>query len=89
MQNVVFGHIHRIESAYAVALDGAQYVNFSCGWLGNQQVQNVFGYIKGSFQWQLGFGLVWANTQNGFFYHQIIPILENMTCVVNGKVYRP
>lgn len=88
MQNLCYGHIHRIEQAYAVSLDGAQKVNFSCGWLGDQRYKEIFGYIKGSFQWQLGFALVYVDTETGYFYHQIVPILDDYSCVVHGKRYR-
>lgn len=91
MQSVCYGHIHRIEQAYAVSLSGEQYVNFSPGWLGDQRHKEIFGYIRGSFQWQLGFALVWVDTETGLFYHQIVPILESgnsMTCAVGGKLYK-
>jgi hypothetical protein len=87
MQNVVYGHIHRIEKAYVVGLDESEYVNFSCGWLGDKRKTDVFGYVKGHHQWQLGFALVYVDAKTGNFYHQIIHILEHgktVSCFVNG-----
>lgn len=86
--NLVYGHIHRIESGYVVGLDQTQYINFSPGWLGDFRFDKVFGYVK-SHQWQLGFSIVHVNPVNGYFYPQIVPILPDMTCVLNGKVFKP
>lgn len=85
--SVTYGHIHRIEESHIVGLDGTNHVAFSVGWLGNKNT-NVFKYVKGHWQWQLGFGLVWVDTSNGFFYHQKIHILDNYTCVVNGQKFK-
>ena len=88
MCSVVYGHIHRIEESCHRGLLGRQYVAFSCGWLGDHRKNEVFGYVKGHFKWQAGFALVWVNTRTGEFHHQIVQIMENSTCVVNGKLYR-
>lgn len=90
MRNLVYGHIHRIEESHTVALDDDNYVNFSCGWLGDKKHDYVFGYVKGNHQWQLGFGLVYVDPKTKLFYHQKIHILEikgKLSCVVNGKRY--
>jgi hypothetical protein len=89
--SVVYGHIHRIESAYIVGLDGTSHLAFSVGWLGDKRKDEVFGYVKGHQQWQLGFGLVYVDTKTGMFYPYAVPIIEkgkDLSCVVNGKVYR-
>jgi hypothetical protein len=87
MCSLAYGHIHRIESGYSVGLCGDQHVAFCCGWLGDKNQDKIFGYVKNHHDWQLGFGLVWVDEHTGNFYHQIIPILDNYTCVVNGERY--
>ena len=86
--SLVYGHIHRIEESHIVGLDGTNHVNFSVGWLGDKRMDKVFNYVKGHWQWQLGFGLVWVDEKTGYFYHQKIHILDNYSCVVNGKKYK-
>jgi hypothetical protein len=69
-------------------MDGTQHVAFSVGWLGDKSLDKIFGYVKTHHDWQLGFGLVTVDMVSGYFYHDIVPILDNYTCVVNGKIYR-
>lgn len=86
--SLVYGHIHRIESSYVVGLDGKSHIAFSVGWLGDSRKDEVFGYVKGHAQWQLGFGLVWVDEKTGLFYPQAVQILphgNSVSCVVNGK----
>lgn len=85
--NLVYGHIHRIEEAHIVAMTGENYCNFSVGWLGDQRKTEVFGYARNP-QWALGFGVVYVNPHSKCFYRHKIHILENMTCVFNGKLYK-
>lgn len=86
--SLVYGHIHRIEESHLVGLDGTNHVCFSVGWLGDKSKDKIYGYVKGHHQWQLGFGMVWVCKKTGYFYHQKIHILDNYTCVVNGKLFR-
>jgi hypothetical protein len=86
--SVVYGHIHRIESSFVVGLDGSEHIAFSVGWLGDKRKDEIFGYVKGHAQWQLGFGLVYASAQTGMFYPQPIHIIDRggrVSCVVSGK----
>lgn len=85
--SLVYGHIHRIEESHIVGLDGSNHVSFSVGWLGSKH-HRVFSYVKTHWQWQLGFGLVWVDPATKYFYHQKVHILENYTCVVNGKKFK-
>lgn len=85
--SLVYGHIHRIEESHIVGLDGTNHVSFSVGWLGNKY-SRVFNYVKQHWQWQLGFGLVWVDPATKYFYHQKIHILDNYSCVVNGKRFK-
>lgn len=86
--SLVYGHIHRIEESHLVGLDGTNHVIFSVGWLGDKRQDKIYGYVKSHHQWQLGFGLVYVEPKTGYFYHQKIHILDNYTCVVNGKFYK-
>jgi len=85
--SLVYGHIHRIEQSHITGMEGEEHVCFSVGWLGQKKADEVFGYVKSHHQWQLGFGLVWVDPKTKNFYHQIVHILDNYTCVVNGKLY--
>lgn len=87
--NIVYGHIHRIVEGHHVGLDRSNYVAFSAGCMADIRKDEVFGYVKGHHKWQLGFATVLIDEKTGFFYHQKHQVLENMTCVVNGKLYRP
>lgn len=74
--SMAYGHIHRIEESHIVGLDQTNHVVFSVGWLGDKRKDEVFGYVKGHHQWQLGFGLVYVDDDSGLFYHSKIHILE-------------
>lgn len=86
--SLVYGHIHRIEESHLVGLDGTNHVCFSVGWLGDKRKDKIFDYVKGHHQWQLGFGVVFVDSDTGYFYHHKIHILDNYTCFFNGKLYR-
>lgn len=88
LSSIAYGHCHRIEESHVVALDGTNHVSFSVGWLGDKRKDEVFGYVSGHHQWQLGFGLVYVDEDTNLFYHHKVHILDNMTAVVNGKLYR-
>lgn len=88
MCSITFGHIHKIQSAFSVGMDGTQHVAFCCGWLGDKNKNKVFDYVKNHHSWQLGFAVVYVDTATGYFYHNIINILPNYTCIFNGKLYR-
>jgi len=87
MTSICYGHLHKIEESSIIALDGAEYVAFSPGWLGDK-TNKAFSYVKNHAQWNLGFGIVYVDHKTRFFYHQIVRILENNTCVFNGKRYK-
>jgi hypothetical protein len=87
MCSLIYGHIHRIEESHIVSMDGKNHVCFSVGWLGDKRKEKIYGYVKNHHQWQLGFGLVYVDASTRYFYHEKIHILDNMTCVVNGKQY--
>lgn len=88
MASMVFGHIHRIQMNYSVGIEGKQHVAYCPGWLGDKRKDLIFGYVKTHHDWQLGFSLVFVDDKTKFFYHCIIPILSNYTCVFQGKQYK-
>jgi predicted MPP superfamily phosphohydrolase len=81
-------HIHTIEENHIVGLDGTNHVCFSVGWLGDKRKDDIFGYVKNHHQWQLGFGLVYVDPVTKYFFHHNVHIMDNYTCVVNGKLYK-
>ena len=86
--SLVYGHIHRIEESHLVGLKDDNHVCFSVGWLGDKRNDKVFSYVKGHHQWQLGFGLVYVREETKYFYHNKVHIMDDYTCVVNGKLYK-
>jgi hypothetical protein len=86
--SIAYGHVHKIEEAYIVGMDNKQHVSFSCGWLGDTRFSSAFNYVKNHHNWQLGFTLVYTDPKTKKFYHQKIPILPDLTCLFNGKVYK-
>jgi hypothetical protein len=86
--SLVYGHIHRIEESHIVGLDGTNHVCFSVGWLGDKSLDKIYGYVKSHQQWQLGFGLAHVDQDTKYFYHEKIHILDNYTCVVDGKLFK-
>ncbi len=86
--SLVYGHIHRIEVAYNVHLSNyEQHVNFCPGWLGDLRFDQVFDYVKKHHDWQSGFAICHVDEKTRYFYHQIIPIMNDFTAIVNGKKY--
>ena len=84
--NLCYGDIHKIELAYAVALDGRNLVGFCPGWLGDLKQVGAFDYMVSMPQWQLGFALVGVDpSQPKMFHHQIITIKPDYSCVVWNK----
>lgn len=86
--SIAWGHTHKIEESHITGLNGEEHVAFSCGWLGQKKADEIFGYCKSHQQWQLGFGLVYVDPVTKNFYHQIIHILDNYTCVAGGRIFK-
>lgn len=89
VSSVVYGHIHRIEESSIVGMDGRVHTNFSVGWLGDKTKNDVFGFVKGHHQWQLGFGLVWSMGGGKFQHHKVHIVVDGRKrrCVVGGKMF--
>ncbi|MGL4558318.1 MAG: metallophosphoesterase [Afipia sp.] len=86
--SMVYGDNHRIEETHFTGIKGDEHVCFSTGWLGDKRKDMVFGYVAGMAQWQLGFALAYVDRKTGYFYHQKIQILHNISCVVKGKRFK-
>ena len=82
--SIVYGHTHRIEQNYIVGIDGSPHVAINSGWLGDARLK-VFEFVKNHHEWQLGFTLAYVVKK--LFYHQIVPILPDISCVFHGKRY--
>lgn len=86
--SLVYGHIHRIEQAHAVGLLGQTLQAFCPGWLGDQRISEVFGYVRDHHQWQLGFALAYMSPLRGSqVFSQIIHIHDDITAQVGTKFY--
>ena len=85
--SIVFGHVHRKLEAHHVSLEGVNRIAICPGWLGDKRQKKIFGYVKNHHQWQLGFMLVDVE-ESGWFHINPIHILDNMTCLYNGKLYK-
>lgn len=85
--SLVYGHIHRIELAHVAGLLGQKYYALSPGWLGDEKASDVFGYVRDFHQWQKGFALAYADSKTSHFT-QIINILDDYSCIVDGKLFK-
>lgn len=89
--SVVHGHTHRQESAIVVGLDGKSHLAYCPGWLGDSRHGEIFGYVRGTAQWNLGFSFVYIDTKSEMFFPYIVPIIERSGKVhasFNGKMFR-
>jgi hypothetical protein len=86
--SVVFGHTHKIQEHNSVSLSGESFKGWSLGWLGDNESE-VFSYVKGHHQWQLGFGVLTV-TDNEWFT-QTVEIKKSAdgryVCVLEGVKY--
>lgn len=87
--SLIYGDVHKIEEAHKTQLDGRRIFTACGGWMGDDAKDEIFGYVKNWNQWQLGFSLVYMDPKTWETYYQNIHIHRNITCMVNGKLYRP
>lgn len=87
MCNVIAGHNHRLTEAHTTNMEGEEFICLTAGFLGNKY-HPVFNYLKGHAQWQLGFALVWSMKGTKQFWHQLVHIKDDYSCVVGGKMYK-
>lgn len=84
----IYGHTHRREESQVVSLTGQRYIALSGGWMGDERKDQIFGYVQRRNQWALGFSIVYFSEETRLFYIDNIQIQDNMTCVVNGKLFK-
>lgn len=79
----VYGDIHKIERAHSVSLDGKQLIAVCPGWLGDV-TSRVFDYMPSVPQWQLGFAIVYLDTETQAFHVEQFEI-KNHATILHGK----
>lgn len=79
----VYGDIHKIERAHAVTLDGEHLIATCPGWLGDVS-SRVFDYMPATPQWQLGFAIVYVETETSEFHVEQFEI-KNHSTILHGK----
>lgn len=82
----VYGDIHKIQEAQAIALDGSTRVAFCPGWLGETR-HRVFDYMISPAQWQHGFAIVSKDEASRAFHHEIVQIKNNIA-ITHGKRFK-
>lgn len=85
--SLVYGHTHRIDTAKQRGLL-CEHVVFSCGWLGDERKDEVFGYVKGHYAWQMGFAVVDVDPETGDFYPQVIQIRDDYKAIFQGRKFK-
>jgi hypothetical protein len=84
---MVFAHIHRKDLGEVVAISGERYKAFCPGWLGNKKALTM-QYVKNHHQWSHGFCVAYVNPKTRYFYAEIVDILENYSCIFQGKEFK-
>lgn len=82
----VYGDIHKIERAHAIGLDGSNFLAVCPGWLGDVS-SRVFDYMPSTPQWQLGFAVVYVNSETLEFHVEQFEI-KNHATILHGKVIK-
>lgn len=87
--SVLTGHDHRM--IYVVennALGTTPKLSAGFGWLGDVEQVDYMTKAKARASWAQGFGVGYLDSSTGYFYTQPVPILQNYSCVVEGKLFR-
>jgi len=87
MCSLSWGHTHRIEEARVKGLIN-ELRCWSDGWLGDKRKDEVFGYVKGHFSWQMGFTIVLIDPHTNQWEYDICEISEDFTTVFQGKMFK-
>lgn len=88
-QNIVTGHDHRM--VYIVENDAfgkKPSVSAGFGWLGDHTKIDYDHLVNVRATWPLGFGIGYVVRKTGHVHLQPVPIMPDMTCVVNGTLYK-
>lgn len=84
--NVVIGHVHRINVCYAGNAKGSTHVGASFGWLGDISAVDYMHRIKAQRAWHLGFGVGYQES-NGTVHLQAVPIID-YKIVLEGRIIK-
>jgi hypothetical protein len=85
--SVIYGHDHKSQQAQVVMANGDTHLGVSVGWLGDQR-KAAFRYVKGLFNWCLGFGIVTYDPKSGVFFVDTVRIIrqgKTYHCFANGR----
>ena len=85
--SVTIGHIHRIGYVVEGNTDGEKHVALCPGWLGDARAIDYMHKDKVAKDWSLGFAVGYLDTSTQFVHMQVIPILNDYSCVFGGKLY--
>ena len=85
--NLIYGHTHKYDIARRVGLT-EEFIHHSPGWLGDKNKDAVFGYVKGHFNWNLGFDIVWVDQSTKEFFIDWVSISDDFKSVYQGKLFK-
>ena len=84
--NMVMGHIHRMDYRVAANAAGVPHVGACFGWLGDIKKVDYMHQMKARSQWTLGFGVAYR-IPNGTTWLVPVPIIQG-SCVLEGHYFK-
>jgi len=84
--NMVMGHIHRMDYKVAASAAGVPHVGACFGWLGDLKKVDYMHSMKARSQWTHGFGIAYR-IPNGTTWLVPVPIIKG-TCIVEGQYFK-
>ena len=84
--NMVMGHIHRMDYKVAANAAGVPHVGACFGWLGDLSKVDYMHTMKARSQWTQGFGIAYR-IPDGTTWLSPIPIIKG-TCIVEGQYFK-
>lgn len=90
--SVISAHAHRFAQVVEGNPDGEFKLSAQFGWLGDADAVDYRHRALVKKEWSLGFGIGWLDPASGIVYTTGVPIIPGkrgeLTCCVNGKLYR-
>lgn len=86
--NIVIAHTHRLGYAVEGSASGERHVGCMLGWLGDINEIDYMHKIKATRDWSLGFGIGYLEVSTGNVHVQPIPILNDYSCLIEGKIIK-
>ena len=83
--NMVMGHIHRMDYKVAASATGVPHVGACFGWLGDIKKVDYMHSMKARSQWTLGFGVAYR-LPNGTTWLVPVPIIKG-GCILEGEYF--